>query len=143
YFPEADSEFKVTPERSWDASYGDDGGGKISLSATGNIKAPRAGNLELTVNTNDNTISFKDHRCGRLGEATVRWYDDTDMCYENSTQLCKITAELTVGEMKTRKAHDWRTTYGGVNGKLTDYDIAITDAGTDEVVLDLINEEYS
>src|SRR5690606_2428914 len=45
YFPEADSEFKVTPARSWDASYGDDGGGKISLSASGNIKAPRAGKI--------------------------------------------------------------------------------------------------
>lgn len=143
YFPEADSEFKVTPARSWDASYGDDGGGKISLSASGNIKAPRAGNLELTVNTNENTISFKDHSWGIVGDAAVSWDDDTDMRYENSTELWKATIDLTVGHIKFRKNNDWGTNYGGVNGNLTGDDIAITDAGTYEVVLDLINEEYS
>src|SRR5690606_7548650 len=143
YFPEADSEFKVTPERSWDASYGDDGGGKISLSASGNIKAPRAGNLELTVNTNENTISFKDHSWGIVGDAAVSGDDDNGMRCDNSTQLWKITAERTVGEMKFRKNHDWGTNHGGVNGNLTDDDIDITDAGTYEVVLDLINEKYS
>src|SRR5690606_114723 len=143
YFPEADSEFKVTPERSWDSSYGDDGGGKISLSASGNIKATRAGKVELTVSTNENTVSLKYHSGGIVGDAAVSWDDDTDMRYEKSTQLWKITAELTVGEMKFRKNHDWGTNYGGVNGNLTDDDIAITDAGTYEVVLDLINEKYS
>lgn len=143
YFPEADSEFKVTPARSWDASYGDDGGGKISLSASGNIKAPRAGNLELTVNTNENTISFKDHSWGIVGDAAVSWDEDTDMRYENSTELWKATIDLSVGHIKFRKNHDWGTNYGGVNGNLTGDDIAITDAGTYEVVLDLINEKYS
>ncbi len=143
YFPEADSEFKVTPERSWDASYGDDGGGKISLSASGNIKAPRAGNLELTVNTNENTISFKDHSWGIVGDAAVSWDEDTDMRYENSTELWKATIDLSVGHIKFRKNNDWGTNYGGVNGNLTGDDIAITDAGTYEVVLDLINEKYS
>ena len=143
YFPEADSEFKVTPARSWDASYGDDGGGKISLSASGNIKAPRAGNLELTVNTNENTIAFKDHNWGIVGDAAAGWDNDTDMRYENSTELWKATIDLTVGHIKFRKNNDWGTSYGGVNGNLTGDDIAITDAGTYEVVLDLINEKYS
>lgn len=142
YFPEADSEFKVTPARSWDISYGDDGAGKISLSASGNIKAPRAGNLELTVNTNENTISFKDHNWGIVGDAAAGWDNDTDMRYENSTQLWKATIDLTVGHIKFRKNNDWGTNYGGVNGNLTGDDIAITDAGTYDVVLDLINEKY-
>lgn len=146
YFPEADSEFKLTPERSWDVSYGDDGGGRISLNADGNIKAPRAGNLELTVNTNENTISFKDHNWGIIGDAAAGWDDDIDMRYENSTQLWKATVELKVGEIKFRKDHDWGTSYGGANGNLNtedDNNIAITEAGTYDVVLDLINSKYS
>ncbi|TYR33659.1 SusF/SusE family outer membrane protein [Sphingobacterium phlebotomi] len=143
YFPEADSEFKVTPARSWDASYGDDGAGRIALTASGNIKAPRAGNLELTVNTNENTISFKDHSWGIVGDAAVSWDDDTDMRYENSTQLWKITVALTAGEMKFRKNHDWGTSYGGANGTLNNDNIIITAAGTYDITLDLVNLTYT
>lgn len=143
YFPEVNSEFKVTPERSWDTSYGDDGAGRISLSASGNIKAPRAGNLELTVNTNENTISYKDHSWGIVGDAAAGWDNDTDMRYENSTQLWKATVELKVGHMKFRKNHDWGTNYGGANGTLNDNDIAITAAGTYDITLDLVNLTYT
>src|SRR5690606_27718689 len=103
----------------------------------------RAGNLELTVNTNENTIAFKDHNWGIVGDAAAGWDNDTDMRYENSTELWKATIDLTVGHIKFRKNNDWGTSYGGVNGNLTGDDIAITDAGTYEVVLDLINEKYS
>ncbi|MFC6101736.1 SusE domain-containing protein [Olivibacter domesticus] len=58
-FPEADSEFKITPAPTWDISYGDAGSGKISLDASGNFKSPGAGNYRITVNTNDNTIEFE------------------------------------------------------------------------------------
>ncbi|PRD47101.1 SusE domain-containing protein [Sphingobacterium haloxyli] len=146
YFPEAGSEFKITPARSWDVSYGDDGAGRISLSASGNIKAPRAGNLELTVNTNENTISYKDHSWGIVGDAATGWDNDTDMRYENNTQLWKATVELKVGAMKFRKNRDWGTSYGGANGNLNtkdDNDIAITQAGIYDVVIDLANLKYS
>ncbi|PRD56345.1 SusE domain-containing protein [Sphingobacterium gobiense] len=143
YFPEADSEFKVTPDRSWDASYGDDGAGRISLSASGNIKAPRAGNLELTVNTNENTISYKDHSWGIVGNAAAGWDNDTDMRYENSTQLWKATVELKVGDMKFRKNRDWGTNYGGANGSLNNDNIAVTQAGTYDITLDLVNLTYT
>ncbi|RZF61905.1 SusE domain-containing protein [Sphingobacterium corticibacterium] len=143
YFPEADSEFKITPARSWDASYGDDGAGRISLNAGGNIKAPRTGNLELTVNTNENTITYKDHSWGIVGDAAVSWDDDTDMRYENSTQLWKITVELKAGEMKFRKNHDWGTNYGGANGTLNNDNIVITEAGMYDIVFDLVNMKYS
>lgn len=58
-FPEAGSEFKITPEKSWDTAYGDAGDGKISLTAGGNLKSPGAGSYQLTVNTRDNTIQFE------------------------------------------------------------------------------------
>lgn len=143
YFPEAGSAFKITPQRNWDQSYGEVSDGRIELNGGEDIKAPRAGNLELTVNINDNTISYADHSWGIVGDAAAGWDDDTDMRYENATQLWKVTLELTVGNMKFRKNRDWGTNYGGANGTLNNDDIAITQAGTYDVVLDLTNEKYS
>lgn len=143
YFPDEGLEFKITPARSWDVSYGDDGAGKISLDQSGNITAPRTGNIELTVNTNENTISYKDHSWGIVGDAAISWDQDTDMRYENSTQLWKVTLELKPGEMKFRKNHSWGTDYGGSNGSLGKDNIVVAEAGTYDVVLDLANEKYS
>ncbi len=147
YFPETGSAFKITPQRNWDQSYGEVSDGKIELNGGGDIKAPRAGNLELTVNINENTITYKDYSWGIVGDATPGgWDTDTDMRYENSTQLWKATLELKVGDIKFRKDHDWGTNYGGANGNLnteSDNDIAITEAGTYDVVIDLANLKYS
>ncbi|TYP97821.1 uncharacterized protein DUF5019 [Sphingobacterium allocomposti] len=143
YFPEGDLEFKVTTQRSWDAAYGDDGAGRISLTASGNIRAPKPGNLELTVNTNENTISFKDHSWGIVGDAAAGWENDIDMRYDNSAQLWRATVELKAGPMKFRKNRDWGTNYGGANGILNGDNIVIAEAGTYHVVLDLENGKYS
>lgn len=146
YFSEADSEFKITLLRNWDNSYGDAGDGKIALNDGGNIKSPKAGNLELTVNTNSNTISYKDHSWGLIGDATAGGWDaDTDMRYDNATQLWKVTATLTLGNLKFRKNKDWGTNYGGANGILSagGSDIPITQAGTYDIVLDILGNTYT
>lgn len=145
-FPEANSEFKLTTERNWANSYGQTATGKIAYNSGDNIKAPRAGNLEIEVNTTANTITFKDHSWGIIGSATPKGWDaDTDMKYDNANQLWKLRVNLTAGAVKFRKNHDWGTNFGGANGNLVagGADIAVANAGTYDIVLDLNANTYT
>lgn len=145
-FPEANSEFKLTTERNWANSYGQTATGKIAYNSGDNIKAPRAGNLEIEVNTTANTITFKDHSWGVIGSATPKGWDaDTDMKYDNANQVWKLTVNLTAGAIKFRKNHDWGTNFGGANGSLVagGGDIAVASAGTYDIVVDLNANTYT
>ena len=145
-YPEANSEFKLTTERNWANSYGQTAPGKIAYNSGDNIKAPRAGNLEIEVNTTANTITFKDHSWGIIGSATPKGWDaDTDMKYDNANQLWKLRVNLTAGAIKFRKNHDWGTNFGGANGNLVagGADIAVANAGTYDIVLDLNANTYT
>lgn len=148
YFPENKLDFKITTERSWDtgASYGEISEGKIELGASANIKAPRAGNLEITVNTNTNTIAYEDNSWGILGDATPGgWETDTDMRYDNANQVWKITVNLTKGLFKFRKNHNWDVNLGGSAGTLTSGgdNISVEVAGTYSIMLDVLNNTYT
>jgi hypothetical protein len=145
-FPEANSEFKITTERNWANSYGQTADGKLAFNGGGNIKAPRAGNLEIEVNTTANTISFKDHNWGIIGSATPKGGDaDTDMKFDNANQVWKLTVSLTAGEIKFRKNHDWGTNFGGANGSLIagGANIAVANAGTYDIVVDFNANTYT
>lgn len=145
-FPEGKLTFKLTPERNWSNSYGETEPGKIVYNGGQDIKAPRTGNLELQVNTNTNTISYKDHSWGVIGSATPKGWDaDTDMKYDNANQVWKLTVNLTAGAIKFRKNHDWGTNFGGANGSLVagGGDIAVASAGTYDIVVDLNANTYT
>jgi len=146
FFPQANLEFKLTSERNWANSYGQTEAGKIVYNGGGNIKAPRAGNLELEINTTANTITYKDHSWGVIGSATPKgWEADTDMKYDNANQVWKLTVNLTAGALKFRKNHDWGTNFGGVNGSLIagGADIMVTTAGSYAIVFDLNTNTYT
>lgn len=145
-FPEGKLTFKLTPERNWSNSYGETEPGKIVYNGGQDIKAPRAGNLEIEVNTTANTISYKDHSWGIIGSATPKGWDaDTDMKFDNANQVWKLTVSLTAGEIKFRKNHDWGTNFGGANGNLLagGANIAVANAGTYDIVLDLNANTYT
>jgi len=139
-FPEAGSEFKISlSNANWDNAYGLDVSGKISLSAGANIKAPRAGNLEVSINTNTNAISFGDFSWGLIGDATPGdWTQDTPMQYHNAEGLWKITVDLKVGALKFRKNADWGTNLGITAGAFVagGDNIQITQAGTYAIIVD-------
>ncbi|WP_146191105.1 SusE domain-containing protein [Sphingobacterium athyrii] len=145
-FPEGKLTFKLTPERNWSNSYGETEPGKLVYNGGQDIKAPRTGNLELQVNTNTNTISYKDHSWGIIGSATPKGWDaDTDMKYDNANQVWKLTVSLTAGEIKFRKNHDWGTNFGGANGTLEagGANITVASAGTYDIVVDFNANTYT
>ncbi|GAB3914085.1 SusE domain-containing protein [Mucilaginibacter boryungensis] len=118
-----DFHFKITPAKKWDVAYGDAGGGKISTSG-GDILAPGAGLYQVTVDLNANTITMVKAAAyySVIGDATAGgWGNDTDMKFNNGTQIWEITIPLvSTGQFKVRKNHDWTISYGipktGANG---------------------------
>jgi hypothetical protein len=116
-------DFKVTPKKAWDVAYGSSGTGTISTSG-GNISAPAAGQYQVTVDLNANTITMVPAAAyfSVIGDATANgWGTDTDMKYNNGTNIWEITVPLSsTGQFKVRKNHDWGISYGipktGANG---------------------------
>ena len=57
-FTAGNADFKITPQKKWDVAYGSAGGNKISTTG-GNITAPGAGQYQVTVDLNANTITIE------------------------------------------------------------------------------------
>ncbi|MDR3338560.1 MAG: SusF/SusE family outer membrane protein [Candidatus Symbiothrix sp.] len=146
-FPEADSEFKFTQEKSWDVNWGSDDGHTLAPNA-GNIKSPDAGYYKITVNLNAMEFAMEAYSWGVIGSASPGgWDTDTNMDWNAATQRWESTVTLTAGEIKFRLNHDWGTNYGG-SGLSGDAvaggdNIAITEAGTYFVIFDVTNLTYS
>lgn len=109
--------FKITPAKNWDSSYGDAGGGKISLSG-GNISSPGKGLYLVTVNTVANTISFAayEHTWSIIGDAAIDWSTDVPMTFNQNANAYQATTALkTTGGYKFRADADWSISYGLTN----------------------------
>lgn len=114
-FAGSDQNFKITPAKNWNASYGDAGGGKVSLSAGNNILAPGAGSYVVTVDTNAGTIAFSavPYYYSVIGDAAIDWGTDVDMKYNNGTTAWELTRAFNAtGGFKVRLNHDWGTSWG-------------------------------
>jgi len=146
-FPEEKLTFKLTPERNWNNSYGETESGKIVYNGGQDIKAPKAGTLEIEANTNANTITYSDISWGIIGSGAKGWgdLDDVKMEYENANRVWKATVVLTAGEIKFRKNGTWDTNFGGANGSLVagGDNIAVSTAGTYDIVFDLNTNTYT
>ncbi|MES2276692.1 MAG: SusE domain-containing protein [Bacteroidota bacterium] len=107
--------FKITPKKTWDVAYGTTGGSGISTTG-GDISAPAAGVTQVTVDLNQNTITFGTPAFyfSAIGDATaLGWGADTDMKYVYATGNWELTTALTAGgAVKVRMNHDWGTSFG-------------------------------
>ena len=59
--------------------------------------------------------------------------------------IVEVTVDFVVGIFKFRKNHDWGTNLGGANGILSagGADIAVSQAGTYDIILDVTNNTYT
>jgi hypothetical protein len=124
YF-QAGSQFKVTPANNWNSSYGDAGGGKISLTAGGNLTAPAAGLYLVTVDINKNTITYSaySHTWSLIGDAAIDWNTDVEMPFNQNANAYQATTALkTSGSFKFRADDAWTLSLGNpspITGQLT------------------------
>jgi hypothetical protein len=140
YF-QAGSQFKVTPAKNWGSSYGDAGGGKISLTSGGNLTAPAAGLYLVTVNTNTGTIAYSayDHTWSVIGDAAIDWNTDVNMTFNQNANAYQVTTTLKAsGSFKFRADNAWTLSLGNmapVTGQLTSTNGANLSAPVDGIYL--------
>ncbi|MBW8523009.1 SusE domain-containing protein [Chryseobacterium chendengshani] len=149
-FTAPNSEFKITPMKNWDHSYGTNNNIDIIYDGgSNNLKAVNAGSQKLTVNTNTNKFTLAPYSWGVIGSATPNgWSDpDTDLIWNSNTEKWEVTVVLTAGEIKFRLNNDWGTNFGddGNNGTLDagGANIAIGIAGTYKITFDEVNLVYT
>ncbi|SEF60805.1 SusE outer membrane protein [Halpernia humi] len=148
-FTDPNSEFKITPLRNWDNSYGSTGGNNITYNGGDNLKAPNAGTQKLTVDLNAMTYTLAPYSWGIIGSATPNgWNDpDTNMVWNDTTGMWEITIALVAGDIKFRLNDGWDTNFGddGNNGSLEPggANIPITDPGTYKISCDFVNQTWT
>jgi len=146
-FTAGNLEFKITPARSWDNSYGTNDNIHLLYNNGGNISATSVGYQKLTVNTNDLTFALAPYAMGLVGDATTNGWDGPDvaMTWDDATLSWTATTNLTVGSMKFRVNDKWDENYGGANGSASagGDNIAITTAGTYKVSFNPFRMTYT
>ncbi|MGZ3754372.1 MAG: SusE domain-containing protein [Mucilaginibacter sp.] len=122
----AGGQFKITPAKNWSASYGDAGGGKISLTAGSNLNAPSTTGLYLLsvdLNANTITITSADHLWSVIGDAAQGWSTDINMTFKQNANAYQVTTALvSTGQFKFRADNAWALSLGDVSpvtGQLT------------------------
>ncbi|MEY3874658.1 MAG: hypothetical protein RL363_1379 [Bacteroidota bacterium] len=132
-FKQSKSMFKLSKTKEWSNVYGSSSEDVISALLVGPGDIPKAivgpdltspyttlDNYKVVANTNTLAISYEIFSWGLIGSATPGgWNDDTPMKYNNTTKTWSLTVNLTAGDIKFRKNHNWGLSLGGSNGNLT------------------------
>ncbi|MCX2450706.1 SusE domain-containing protein [Pedobacter sp. PLR] len=147
-FPAGQFEFKITPKKSWDLSYGVLAGALSTDGSAGNLAAPKAGPQLINVDLNTKTFSIVEADLWSMtGSATpLGWGSDIDMKFINDGKnTWKVTVSLLAGELKFRKNHDYGSNYGGTGGNLVfnGGNIPVSEAGNYTVTFDIPNLKYT
>lgn len=132
-------QFKLTPAKNWNTSYGESSGGNISLGGANNLYVPAAGYYIVVADLNKGTYTvLPANYYSVIGDAAQGWSTDVDMKFDNSLQAWTLkTSLVSTGAFKFRTNHDWGISYGltsPVNGSaLTSAsggNITVTASGT-------------
>jgi len=147
YMANGGNQFKFTPERNWNADWGDNGGDGTLEPGSANIELADPGYYKMNVNINRLEYSVTNTQWGLIGDATGSWDNDQDMTYDPNNKVWTITLDLTAGEMKFRANDDWAINYGdnGADGTLEagGANIAIDSGGNYTIELDLSGDPYT
>lgn len=148
YMANGGNQFKFTPERNWDADYGDNGGDGTLEFQGANIELADAGYYKMNVNLNTLTYTILDTQWGVIGDATPGgWDSDTDMTYDPVEKVWTVDITLSAGEMKFRANDAWDLDYGDNEGDgFLDQgggNIQVPASGSYTVVMDLSEAPYT
>ena len=94
--------------------------------------------IELDFST-PNAYTYSANRWGVIGDATPGgWSDDTNMTWDEASQVLTITLDLVVGNFKFRANDNWDLNYGGDLNNLNQggSDIPIGEAGNYTITFD-------
>lgn len=134
-------EFKFRANHSWDYNYGSTSGNSSLDGGGSNIPATVESDYYFVLDlSHPHAYTYQANRWGLIGDATPGgWSDDTNLTWDETAQVMKITVALTVGSIKFRANDDWAINLGGDLNALTQdgANISIAEAGTYIITLDL------
>lgn len=143
-------EFKITPLKKWDVSYGDGGNGTVNLTGGGNFTSIDAGAKLLTYDLNALTYTIENapvwSLIGDVVAGGVDWTSDADLKFINDAQgNYTATMDLIPGEFKFRRNKDWGVSLGGADGKLSSSgaNLKITEAGNYTIRINPVALDYT
>jgi len=134
------AEIKFRANHDWGYNYGsstkdanlNDGGDNIPIA----VASDYAIVLDLS---HPQAYTYTANRWGVIGDATPGiWSTDTNMTWDASGKVFKVTINLTTGSIKFRANDDWAVNYGGDLGALSPggSDIPIATAGNYTITFD-------
>ncbi len=132
--------FKFRGNHSWDYNYGSDlADGKLGVGAA-NIPVVLEADYAITLDlSHPNAYTYSANRWGLIGSATAdAWASDQNLNWDAINKVFKVTADLTVGDIKFRANDAWDLALGGTLDALSTSggNIAIAIAGNYTITLD-------
>ncbi len=108
---------KFRANHDWGLNYGSDkADGNLGAGAA-NIPVSLESDYAITLDlSHPNAYTYTANRWGVIGDATPGgWGTDTNMTWDATNKVLKVTLNLTVGAIKFRANDDWAVNLGGLN----------------------------
>lgn len=137
------AEIKFRANHDWGLNYGSDkADGNLSAGGS-NIPVSVESDYAITLDlSKPNVYTYSANRWGVIGDATPGgWSTDTNLIWDATNKVLKVTLNLTVGAIKFRANDDWGLNLGGLNfNALTNGgdNIPIAVAGSYTLTLDVL-----
>jgi len=109
--------FKFRANHDWGLNYGSDKADGTLGAGAGNIPVSLESDYAITLDlSHPNAYTYTANRWGVIGDATPGgWGTDTNMTWDATNKVLKVTLNLTVGAIKFRANDDWAVNLGGLN----------------------------
>ena len=134
---------KFRANHDWGFNYGSDKADGTLGAGAANIPISLESDYAITLDlSKPNAYTYTTNRWGVIGDATPGgWGTDTNMTWDATNKVLKVTLNLTVGAIKFRANDDWAVNLGGLNlSALTNGgdNIPIAVAGSYTLTLDVL-----
>ena len=108
---------KFRANHDWGLNYGSDKADGTLSAGAANIPISLEADYAITLDlSHPNAYTYTANRWGVIGDATPGgWGTDTNMTWDATNKVLKVTLNLTVGAIKFRANDDWAVNLGGLN----------------------------
>jgi hypothetical protein len=108
---------KFRANHDWGLNYGSDKADGTLGAGAANIPVSLESDYAITLDlSHPNAYTYTANRWGVIGDATPGgWGTDTNMTWDATNKVLKVTLNLTVGAIKFRANDDWAVNLGGLN----------------------------
>ena len=138
---------KFRANHDWGLNYGSDKADGTLGAGAGNIPVSLEADYIINLNlSKPNAYTYSANRWGVIGDATPGgWNTDTNMTWDATAKVLKVTLNLTAGTYKFRANDDWAVNVGGSLTALSQGgdNIAVAAAGNYTITLNVSKAVYT